>query len=283
MKHPLYLLTAAIALIFGGALQVHATVGGPSYIYDFKYNPADESVYYIQNSQSGRGCPPILMKISLNSGKYETVLSCDQGEVLLQSSASGVNRKIEEITKNFKALTPLNLPKNNIAVDVDFLRTETISPEDSWVIKSHFTAEVLQNKKAVTEFPITGCTREQPFTFAGYAIPGFDKKIMLLLSAKGDCWEGGYTYESLHVIGGVDKLDKTNAGDYKWNQPLVPSEATLVVFEKDIPAVTAPAPEPDRTDWSQKGGGYSKEILLSIAIAALILGGIAGAIFGRRK
>ncbi|MDP3996511.1 MAG: hypothetical protein Q8P86_02360, partial [bacterium] len=61
-----------------------ATVGGPTYISDFKYNPADESVYYIVNSQSGRGCPPELAKISLNSGISEMALSCDEGEKILE-------------------------------------------------------------------------------------------------------------------------------------------------------------------------------------------------------
>ena len=188
-----YILIAIFAvLIFVGGLasNVHATVGGPTFIYDFKYNPQDESVYYTMASEGGRGCPPELVKISLVSGQTQVVFSCSDGEKL--SSISLVSSEINKITNDFKQLTPLNLKGNNIAIDINFLNAENYSPELNELLRRNFNTSVYQNNKKVTDFTISGCKMEQPFVFAGYAIPGFDKKIILLSSAVNDCNEGGY-------------------------------------------------------------------------------------------
>ncbi|MEI7424811.1 MAG: hypothetical protein WCK10_01685 [Candidatus Staskawiczbacteria bacterium] len=70
--------------------------------------------------------------------------------------------------------------------------------------------------------------------FCGYAIPGFDKKIILLSSAVSNCNEGGYIYETLNVVGGVDNLKKDYwSNSYKGSSALVPNEGSLVVYEAD--------------------------------------------------
>ena len=228
----IFLLTFGILFMTNSAL---ATVGGPTYIHTFKYNPLNESVYYTLHSESGRGCPPELLKMSLNSGKSTIVFSCDQGEKLLEGSGSYdpylVNAAIDKITANFKNLIPINLKSNKISVDISFVNYTNFSPEISEIKNANFIASVYQDGKKIVDFPVSGCNLEQPFVFAGYAIPGFDKKIVLLLSAKGDCWEGGYIYESLHVVGGVSNLDKKYLNFYKSDSALVPNEGTLVVFE----------------------------------------------------
>lgn len=63
---------------------------------------------------------------------------------------------------------------------------------------------------------------------------GFEKKILLLLSATKDCMEGGYTNETLHLIGNIGSLDRNIEGN-SWKNvcPLIPSTGTLVVFERD--------------------------------------------------
>ncbi|MFA6135814.1 MAG: hypothetical protein WC705_00385 [Candidatus Paceibacterota bacterium] len=231
-----YILVAMFAvLVFGGVLvnDVEATVGGPTFIYGFKYNPVDESVYYIRVDQGGRGCPPELMKMSLATGQSQMVYSCDEGEKL--NDVSAVNLIISNITSGFKDLTPINLIKNRISIDVNLVDYKKYDPNTDEILLANFKASVYQDGKEVTNFPVTGCNLEQPFTFAGYAIPGFDKKIVLLLSTKGDCWESGYTYETLYVVGGVDNLDKSSisGGYYKGDWALAPNEGTLVVFEPD--------------------------------------------------
>lgn len=225
-------------LLFVATIQsAFATVGGPTIIYDFTYNPANESVYYIKQDFGGRGCPPELLALSLNTEKVTTVFSCSEGEVMSQEQVAAT---ITTTTNGFKTLTPLNLKSNAIMIDLRFIKTETYGSESDEVMRRHFLATVYQSGRKVVEFAITGCTIDQPFTFQGYSIPGFNKKILLLSSAKGNCAEGGYINESLHVIGGVDNLDKTATGNfYKGVTPLLPNEGNLVVYEADSLKFTA--------------------------------------------
>lgn len=262
-----------------------ATVGGPTYVYALKYNPADESVYYTQISQSGRGCPPELWKVSLNTGNKVVVFSCSDGEAILNQSGgydfNPVNTKIDNLVKNFKDLTPISLPKNTLAIDVNFISTEKLTPQDDWILRSHFTANVYQGTTEIVNFPITGCNIAQPFTFAGYAIPGFDKKIILLLSTKNDCFEGGYISETLHVTGGLNNLDKTYANDsFKNPSPLLPSESTLIVFEKDTPnfltKTETTADGDEDVIENNNNEAFSLPNLVTVAIISILAGIILG-------
>jgi len=263
-----------------------ATVGGPTFIYTFKYNPLDESVYYIQNSESGRGCSPELMKLSLNSSKSQIVFSCEEGEKLLGGgddyNINPVNVAINKIIQNFKDLTPINLKTNRISIDVNFVNYENISPEITEIKNANFIASVYQDNKKIVDLPISGCNLEQPFVFGGYAIPGFNKKIVLLLSAKGDCWEGGYIYETLHIVGGLNNLDKTYLSNfYKESSALIPNEGTLVVFEsegvsKEVEATNNPEL---LTETNADTKDTSK---IPYAILAVILGLGLGYFFGRK-
>jgi hypothetical protein len=258
-----------------------ATVGGPTYIGFFTYNSADESVYYVQNSQSGRGCPPELKKISLATKEVTTSFSCDQGEALVgrgnyTEGLALARDRINQITTSFKDITPISLPKNNIRIDVTFVRSEKTDPSVDWTTMSHFVAKVYQGNTKVDEFPITGCTIEQPFTFAGYTVPGFDKKIILLSSTKGDCFEGGYISERLHVVGGVDGLNKEYSGQYKSDQsPLIPDESNIVLFERDSVNLseTPVTPTTSRTT----------SVTILLVVIALGLGVIVGKNFKVKK
>lgn len=216
--------------------HAHATVGGSINLYDFKYNPGDESIYYQQIDNGGRGCPPVLKKISLSNESVSTIFSCDEGEKLTENNWDNnylVNQKISEITSQFKDLTPISLKKNNISIDVNFLRNGYIGDEQSYLISRVFSLVVYQNQKLVDQKEITSCDLEDPFLFQGYSIPGFNKKIMLLMSAKADCFEGGYVSDSIYVIGGLDNLDKTFSGNYKGISSIQPDKNTLIVFESE--------------------------------------------------
>lgn len=269
--------------LFFIANSAFATVGGPTFIYDFKYNPLDESVYYIQHSEGGRGCPPELFKISLNSGKSQVVFSCSQGEKLLNSgddyNVAPVGNEINKITESFKYLIPINLKANRISVDVSFVNYEKMSSEWDEIKNANFIASVYQDDKKVVDLPISGCDVEQPFTFAGYAIPGFEKKIVLLLSTIGDCWEGGYIYETLHVVGGVNNLDKTYLNNsYKGLSALVLNKGTLVVFEAEgVENKNTEIVGPELPADSSKDSG------ILYAVLAIILGLGFGYFFGRKR
>lgn len=220
-----------VSFLLSTPQSVSATVGGETFIYDFKYNPSNESVYYIQIDRSGRGCPPELKKLSLGLEKLTDVFSCDQGEKMTEEQ---VNSYISTVTAKLKPLIPLSLKSNAISVDIRFIKEETYDSTSKDILMRHFVADIYQNSKKIKEFPITGCSLAQPFTFQGYSIPGFDKKIILLISAKNNCNEGGYIYESLQVLGGVTNLDKTVTDNfYKSLSPLLPNEGNLVIYESD--------------------------------------------------
>lgn len=236
-----YFLLVLFLALFWSVNDAGATVGGPTYINNFKYNPKDESVYYTQNDHGGRGCPPVLMKISLVDGKNETVYSCEKGEELLNAylnnnyefGLSKVREEINNIVSGFKDLNPIDLRKENINIDLNFEKSEKFPEDPEYVKNSVFNMTTYKDGKKVKENLVYGCNMEQPFTFAGYAIPGFDKKIVILLSTKGDCFEGGYIYESLIVVGGLDNLKKEYSNFYKGDGPLVPNEGTLTLYASD--------------------------------------------------
>jgi hypothetical protein len=259
--------------------HAHATVGGSTYIGSFTYNPADESVYFIENSLTGRGCPPELKKISLVSETVAAAFSCNQGEALQQPGAyidvgPKVLKEISKITTGFKHLTSLSLPKNNIRIDVTLIDSESLESEPEWIFKSHFTATVYQNHIKIDEFSIEGCNIEQPFIFSGYAIPGFEKKIVLLSSTKGDCFEGGYVTERLHVVGDVTFIDNTiTSNQYKSSTiPLTPDETTLVVLEPDTVISV------ETSDPTKKYGATILGILLGFVIGIYV-----GKMYVKRK
>jgi hypothetical protein len=238
----LILFVLAFAIFSIGATQAHATTGGPTYVYYLKYNPADASLYYTEQSDSGRGCPPELKKISVVTGQASTVISCDDAESI--DVPNGVETEIAGITDSFSDAAAINLEKNNIDIILTFAGEEKIT--DDYVLKNHFIAHVYQDGVSVGEFPVEGCSINQPFLFAGYALRGLNKKLVLLLSTKGDCMEGGYIRESLRVISATVKDRTPIAGSYKTRDPLVPSEDTLIVYSEEShrPSSTDPSPTP---------------------------------------
>ena len=282
-KYLLFSLLLVVLFSLLGVGQVQATVGGPTFIYDFKYNPVDESVYYVKISESGRGCPPELMKISLNNGKSEVVFSCSDGEKL--SSETLVSSEINKITKDFKLLTPLNLRENNIAIDINFLNSENYSPEINELLRRNFSASVYQINNKVTDFTIPGCKMEQPFVFAGYAIPGFDKKIILLSSAVNDCNEGGYIYETLYVIGGVDNLNKNYwSNSYKQASALAPNEGSIVVYEADKPNIsTTDVPSQDVNNSKNSPNIYFYILGAFVVIILILVGIVLGRLSAKKR
>jgi hypothetical protein len=275
-----------VAGLSGSVKNVLATVGGPTFIHSFTYNPQDESVYYVKVSESGRGCPPELIKMSLSSGKHDIVYSCEKGEQLLSDGNYDMTRVSNEINKiitNFKLLTPLNLTSNKISIDVTFVGTEKIAPDSNEIKNATFTASVYQDNKKIADLPIQGCTKDQPFTFAGYAIPGFEKKIVLLLSTKGDCFEGGYTDETLYVVGGIQNLDTKNSINfYKGSSALPSHEGTLLVFEADNHETNlTPASSTESITPTDSKNKFSTLTIIVVALISLLVGALVGKLSNR--
>jgi hypothetical protein len=223
-----------VVAFFGAVGTLHATVGGENLIDSLTYNPENESVYYVEQNFGGKGCPPELFKMSLASGKSDVVFPCAE-------DFNNAREKISSITSSFKRLDALNFKKNDITIDLTFVRAENYSAEYAEVLTNHFTATVYQNGQKVADFPVQGCSTKQPFTFQGYSIPGFNKKIVVLVSAKGNCFEGGYIDEYVHVVGGVNVIDRAPVNFYKGLSPLLPNEGNYVIYAGDKVTV-APSP-----------------------------------------
>lgn len=259
----------AIVVLFGAiASSASATTGGPTFVYDLVYNPQDESVYYTKSDHGGRGCPPELLKLSLSSKASSFVYSCDDAE----RNPGPVAPRIASMTEGFKYLIPVSLVKNNIEIDVVYTSSSETFPGDNGPWRRAFSATVYQNGKKVDEFSLTGCSLEQPFLFEGYALPSFNKKLILLSSTKGDCMEGGYVREALHAVSVENVSDKNySTAYYKQDSALVPNEATLVVYEKDKVEVKADIVPHEA----------AKSIFVKYkTILVLLLVGIAGFAFG---
>ncbi len=266
MKH-LYQFLAAIILSFTIFTSTSATTGGPTFVYELSYNPLDESVYYVQSDHGGRGCPPELFKLSLNSKTSTVVYSCDEAE----KNPEPVSPKIASITAGFKYLIPVSLAKNNIEIDVAYASSSETFPGDSGPWRRTFTATVYQDGKKGDTFSLTGCSLEQPFLFEGYALPSFNKKLIILSSTKGDCMEGGYVREALHVSSVENVSDKNySAAYYKQNSALVPNEATLVVYENQKVEVKADTQKVRQALIVHDADGFGKPSFLGRFIRTLI-------------
>jgi hypothetical protein len=223
------LITSLVLLVavfvFTTPPVAHATVGGPTYLYNLKYNSADTSVYFVIDSKSGRGCPPILRKISLETFAASTVLSCDQAESL---TLEQVNAEIFGAIGNLKDLTQINLQNNGIHIEITKEKEEYLS--DDFLLKTNYVADVYQHAEHLGAIRITGCKNDQPFLFGGYAVPGLNKKIIILLSAKSDCMEGGYINEILYPVNGTIE-DRSPAGSIqKIDAPLTAEDGTITVY-----------------------------------------------------
>lgn len=289
MKTAIY--SIVFLFVISIASSAHATVGGPTYIYNFTYNHADESVYYIETNQGGRGCPPMLNKISLETKTVSPFYTCEDGETVMYKLSNGdyqkglqqVQNDIADITKNFKPLIPITLAKSKIEIDIRFVEKKYYT-QDATDDFSHrvFMADVYQNGAKVDEFEITGCSMEQPFVFHGYAIPGFDKKIVILSSAKNDCVEGGYTRDRLHVVGNLSNIDKTPANFFKWSDEIPLNEASLVVYEKDTIVATTSTTTIDVNDIEENQQNKNSSNNIRITLIAIIILAVGFAI-GRLK
>lgn len=275
--------------------STNATVGGPTTINNFKYNRADESIYYILNSYSGRGCPPMLYKIGLVSEKNEVVYSCDEGEEFVTNNPkASIYSQFNEITDNFKNLSTINLKNNNIYIDVNYIGEGNTNPVG---MSKKIEVIIYQNEKRIDQFETTACNLEQPFIFEGYEIPGFEKKIILLMSAKRNCFEGGYVDESLHVINGIDGINRTGKTNfYKGDDILAPDESSLIVSENESFIKINPGEEdllkekPDNNTEKQLENNdpliekkdNDKLFILTVALVSIVLGIFLGKIIFKK-
>ncbi len=214
------IIIVSLAFVFF-ASTASATVGGPSNVFDLKFDAKSNSVYYQVQSFGGRGCPPILMSLSIANNSTKEIIPCDDED--------STEERINALTGNLPTISPIHLRKNNISVSVEEKSVEYWENSEE-IVRRSFVAHVFQNNKKVESIPFSGCNLDQPVVIDGYTIPNAGHTIVFLFSTKGDCFEGGYISESLHVVSGLNITPDTSVYAYKSSESLAPHEGSLVVY-----------------------------------------------------
>lgn len=246
-------LIALFAFFMAGS--VFATVGGPTYISEIGFSATESAVYYKVNDNGGRGCPPIIHKIDLGTGKDSEVKSCDQYESEYATNEAGFQKYtqfLHDFYQTVSYLGSVSLKKNNINVQVKFVKEGLMEGFDEPVWRD-FEAQVFQDGREIGKINFRGCAKDQPHVFEGYMIPN-SNQMLFLISNKGDCFEGGYVRESLHLMRGVTYHDTNIVRSFKEESATEPNSGNVVVYAtteatSELPKPTdelAPEPLVDR-------------------------------------
>lgn len=260
--------------IFFVASNAFATVGGPTYISEIALdNPESnviKSVYYKLHDGGGRGCPPIIHKIGLVSLTDSEVRSCDQAE----QDGAKYPQFVSDTYQNLSYLGSVSLKKNNIDIRVEFISENKLEGFDD-PVSNNFLATLAQDGTKFGEINFKGCARDQPHVFEGYMIPN-SNSMAILISNKGDCFEGGYVKESLSVVKGIKYLDKNIVRSFKTASATEPNSGNMIVY-----ATTSETTKPDMKAPTENNNSI-KNNNNNLYIAVIIIGLGLGYFFGRK-
>ena len=195
---------AIFFLILLAPTRAHATVGGPTYIEQISYNEQERSVYFLNKSQTGRGCAPEIGKINLATNNQTFVMSCDAIEKKYGTDIAAYNELVEQTFLKNTPLTIIDLEKNKISARVTYTGEEKIAEEN---ISARFHAVILQGGEEKGAIDFRGCYKDQPAVMTGYLIPG-SSKIAIVISRIGDCFEGGYVKDDIYLVDGISVTDR---------------------------------------------------------------------------
>lgn len=282
----LLVLVLAVFSLSVSSERVSATVGGPTYISDIVYHVPSGSVYYLENSSDGRGCPEIIHSIGLANMEDVEIKTCDEIFEQFYLTDSGSHESylqfVADTYQNLSYLESINylasvsLKKNNIDINVEFISENFNEYGDKY--SSDFEAVISQDGKILAKKRFSGCSKDQPHIFEGYRIPDTDA-MAILISGKGDCWEGGYTRESLFIARDVKYYDTNIVRSNKEKSATDLNTANMVVYASpenlasngDVNEVSTILPD------------SPKNLVLVIILLAIILGAALGYLAGRRS
>lgn len=269
----------ALALIFVVApTPAAATVGGPTYISQLATDEGSVNLYYIVNDNGGRGCPPIIHKTTIANGNDVEVKTCNEIEATSGSSYSAYNAFVADTYADLHYLSSVSLAKNHITIRIEKTGENLDGEYRLW---TDFRATISQDGKELAKIPFRGCSPDQPHVFEGYMIPSTgvvaSDAMALLISNKGDCFEGGYVRENLHIVKGVKYLDTTPVRTFKRAEATEPNTGNAVVYVGATGGVDVNEPPPGVfTDTPMM-----REILALLAV--LIVGVVVGFLVGKRR
>ena len=165
------------------------------------------------------------------------------------------------------------MKKNHINVRAEVLSENIENGETFW---TEFRATLTQDNKEVAKLDFRGCAKDQPHIFEGYRIPNTDA-IAILISNKGDCFEGGYVSEILSIVKGIKYYDTNIVRGIKEESATEPNIGNMVVYtmSKDMvnnnvnnTPTASPAP--------QKNSVAEIIVLVATFIVGITLGYVVG-------
>ncbi|MBU4338671.1 hypothetical protein KKB43_03770 [Patescibacteria group bacterium] len=287
------ILTTFSLLILGE--KVLATVGGQTYISEIAYNTTNSSVYYLVNDYSGKECPPVIHSINLANNQDTQIKTCDEVfQEFFKNYSEENNQKyrqfISDFYKNLFFIGSVSLKKNNINVSVSTLSERVENGEKYW---TEFRAILTQDNKEVAKIDFRGCDKEQPHIFEGYKIPNSDA-MAILISNKGDCFEGGYVRETLHLVRGIKYYDTNIVRSFKESSATEPNLGNMIVYASSRDATNnnnidnstnIPANQPEVTQPTQQNQPknlVTVSMMLS-GVVILVAGILLGYLIGKRS
>jgi len=250
VKNFISLLFVVALLLLISVENVSATVGGPTYIERLSYSADENSLYYLINNQGGRGCPPEIEKINLATKERVLVMSCDKIEATYYTKdgfdSSGYDQFIQNTFKALISLPNISLQKNDISVAIDYISERR---QDEYTIGSDFQATVSQGGKEKEKISFIGCHKDQPNIFRGFFVPD-TRKMVIMISRIGDCFEGGYTKDDIHVLDNIDFHDTATVGYYNsFSGPKVQQGDLVASAQRVNTTPTTPPTETKQMDF----------------------------------
>lgn len=224
----LLLLVFTLSLLVLGGVPVEATVGGPSHISDIRYNPETFITYYEYVSQSGRGCPVETRTINLVTGEESQIADCN--EMQSESFDKELYESTKaEILKDTEPLYSVNIKELGIGVAIVETDQEFYGEDEGILLRTLFEATISQNGDALKTLEMYSCSPEDPIVINGYTVPETNTALFLF-SRKGDCFEGGYIYEDLFSVQGLDFDEVSRLGIPKGFEPALANKGNIIVF-----------------------------------------------------
>ncbi len=192
-------------IIFGAIVGIfiinispaRATVGGPTIISEVRANAAGE-VIYVEQSMSGRGCPPIIYSLNTETGAKNVVVSCD----LSEQNLDGYTELFSQTLAQFPAVLE-SVAFESMGVEmrakVNVVQEVVEDLENNIFPRTDYSVDILRNGEKLGTLEYSGCRPDQAHQFSVYSSVN-PEKLLIKSTSIGDCFEGGYLVDRLHLL-----------------------------------------------------------------------------------
>lgn len=237
-----FIFSAIAGVFIINVSPVQATVGGPTVISEVRANEAGE-VIYVQQSMSGRGCPPIIYSLDTETGAKNVLVSCDLSEQDLKGYTELFSQTLVQFPTVLESVAFESMGVE-MRAKINVVREVTEDLENNVFSRTDYSVDILRNDQKLGTLEYSGCKPDQAHEFKIYPLANPDK-LLIKSTSIGDCFEGGYPVDRLHLL----------------DNPISPSVAVTT---------------------TQTGGGLGIPSYVYQIIIVLILGGMAWFVYGRK-